>query len=84
LQSPISSIRSNYSEEGSKHKHQEGAGQEHNQVAEKIFSDEELIGLIDPILNMDDGNKDGYIDYPEFVRAQQKAQAQQQQQPGNH
>nr|CAD7604817.1 unnamed protein product [Timema genevievae] len=42
---------------------------------EKIFSDEELLQLIDPILNMDDGNNDGYIDYPEFVRAQQKAAA---------
>lgn len=39
----------------------------------KIFSDEELVKLIDPILNMDDINKDGYIDYPEFIRAQSKA-----------
>ncbi|KAL1465621.1 hypothetical protein WDU94_005175, partial [Cyamophila willieti] len=40
---------------------------------QKIFSDEELVKLIDPILNMDDLNKDGYIDYPEFIRAQSKA-----------
>ncbi|CAG5083280.1 Similar to MCFD2: Multiple coagulation factor deficiency protein 2 homolog (Pongo abelii) [Cotesia congregata] len=39
----------------------------------KIFQDKELIDLIDPILNMDDTNKDGYIDYPEFVQAQQKS-----------
>lgn len=39
----------------------------------KIFSDEELVKLIDPILTMDDVNKDGYIDYPEFIRAQSKA-----------
>ncbi|KAI5711827.1 hypothetical protein M8J76_014175 [Diaphorina citri] len=39
----------------------------------KVFSDEELVKLIDPILNMDDINKDGYIDYPEFIRAQSKA-----------
>ncbi|KOB72041.1 hypothetical protein OBRU01_12807 [Operophtera brumata] len=39
---------------------------------EKIFKDDELINLIDPILNMDDHNRDGYIDYPEFVRAQSK------------
>ncbi|XP_068627271.1 lymphotoxin beta receptor inhibitor-like isoform X2 [Battus philenor] len=43
-------------------------------VGEKIFSDDELTNLIDPILNMDDHNRDGYIDYPEFVRAQQKSQ----------
>lgn len=39
----------------------------------KIFPDEELIQLIDPILKMDDNNQDGYIDYAEFVRAQSKA-----------
>jgi hypothetical protein len=42
---------------------------------EKIFKDDELEQLIDPILKMDDGNKDGFIDYPEFVQAQQKAGA---------
>ena len=26
--------------------------------------------MIDPILNMDDKNQDGYIDYAEFVAAQ--------------
>ncbi|XP_014297322.1 multiple coagulation factor deficiency protein 2 homolog isoform X2 [Microplitis demolitor] len=41
----------------------------------KIFQDKELVDLIDPILNMDDTNKDGYIDYPEFIQAQQKASA---------
>lgn len=29
--------------------------------------------LIDPILTMDDTNFDGFIDYPEFVIAQNKA-----------
>ena len=43
-----------------------------NQSQDKIFKDDELVNLIDPILTMDDNNKDGYIDYPEFVRAQQK------------
>lgn len=38
-----------------------------------MFKDEELTNLIDPILNIDDSNRDGYIDYPEFIRAQQKA-----------
>lgn len=42
-------------------------------TGEKIFTDEELVQLIDPILAMDDGNSDGFIDYPEFVRAQNKA-----------
>lgn len=45
-------------------------------VDEKVFKDEELVNLIDPILNIDDANKDGYIDYPEFIRAQQKAGGQ--------
>lgn len=45
------------------------------QVEEKIFTDEELNTLIDPILLSDDLNKDGYIDYPEFIRAQQKSAA---------
>lgn len=41
----------------------------------KLFTDEELVKLIDPILSMDDSNKDGYIDYPEFIQAQQNAAA---------
>lgn len=44
-------------------------------MEEKIFKDDELVNLIDPILNVDDTNRDGYIDYPEFVRAQKKAAA---------
>lgn len=51
-----------------------------NQVEDKIFTDEELTSLIDPILKMDDTSNDGYIDYPEFIRAQQKAANQNQQQ----
>lgn len=45
-------------------------------MEEKIFSDEELQSLIDPILNTDDASRDGFIDYPEFIRAQQKAATQ--------
>ena len=41
----------------------------------KIFKDDELVNMIDPILDSDDKNRDGYIDYPEFVQAQQAAQA---------
>lgn len=65
-------------EQGSKENNQQMP-----QVEEKVFTDEELVQLIDPILKMDDTSNDGYIDYPEFIRAQQKAAAQQhhQQQP---
>ncbi|XP_043481398.1 multiple coagulation factor deficiency protein 2 homolog isoform X1 [Leptopilina heterotoma] len=38
----------------------------------KIFPDEELLQLIEPILQSDDTNQDGFIDYPEFIQAQQK------------
>ncbi|XP_063836155.1 multiple coagulation factor deficiency protein 2 homolog isoform X1 [Ostrinia nubilalis] len=60
------------------HWHEQGHKQQPPQpgtppVEEKIFNDDELIKLIDPILNMDDHNRDGYIDYPEFVNAQQKS-----------
>lgn len=41
----------------------------------KIFEDEELKNMIDPILESDDKNKDGFIDYPEFIAAQQAASA---------
>ncbi|XP_017847268.1 PAX-interacting protein 1 isoform X1 [Drosophila busckii] len=71
------------------HWHEQGSKEQHNgekpHVEEKVFSDEELVALIDPILQMDDTSKDGFIDYPEFIKAQQKAaekqQQQQQQQP---
>lgn len=46
---------------------------------EKNFTDEELMQLIDPILTLDDTNFDGYIDYPEFVIAQNKAGSTQKQ-----
>ena len=39
----------------------------------KIFADDELKNMIDPILESDDKNKDGFIDYPEFIAAQQAA-----------
>lgn len=42
---------------------------------EKIFEESELEALIDPILSMDDTNKDGFIDYAEFIQAQHKAAA---------
>lgn len=39
----------------------------------KIFTDDELLAMIDPILEQDDRNRDGFIDYPEFIQAQQGA-----------
>ncbi|XP_052133324.1 multiple coagulation factor deficiency protein 2 homolog isoform X6 [Frankliniella occidentalis] len=56
--------------------HKEPAAQHaHPPPQEKIFKDDELVALIDPIMNMDDADGDGFIDYPEFVRAQNKAAA---------
>ena len=53
----------------SKIEHDHGGGNGHGG---KIYSDEELVRQIDPVLNNDDLNKDGYIDYPEFLMAQRK------------
>jgi hypothetical protein len=39
----------------------------------KIFKDDELRNMIDPIMEADDKNRDGFIDYPEFIAAQQAA-----------
>lgn len=44
---------------------------------EKIFKDDELVNMIDPILATDDKNGDGFIDYKEFVLAQQAAASRQ-------
>jgi len=41
----------------------------------KVFTDDELSQMIDPILQNDDKNRDGFIDYSEFVQAQASAQA---------
>ena len=34
------------------------------------YTDEQMSGMIDQILQEDDLNHDGYIDYPEFVASQ--------------
>lgn len=54
--------------------HGHGGGHANQEV--KIFSDEELASEVDPILSMADKNKDGYIDYAEFVHAQAEATKQ--------
>jgi len=46
-------------------------------VEEKIFTEEDMVAMIDPILDDDDRNRDGFIDYGEFVAAQRKAMANQ-------
>ena len=53
----------------SSHKHGTSDGQ-HTTKPPKIFEDNELSNMIDPILVSDDRNKDGFIDYYEFVAAQ--------------
>uniref|UniRef100_A0A1E1X5B4 Putative mediator of rna polymerase ii transcription subunit 12-like protein n=1 Tax=Amblyomma aureolatum TaxID=187763 RepID=A0A1E1X5B4_9ACAR len=56
--------------EESKHIAQQGQQQPTPHGTTKLFTDQELLSMIDPILQMDDRNKDGFIDYPEFVAAQ--------------
>lgn len=58
------------------HWHEESKNQDQPTHQDKIFSNDELSALIDPILTSDDHNRDGFIDYPEFVRAQHKAAQQ--------
>ena len=43
-----------------------------NQETTSSYSDEQLANMIDQILEEDDLNKDGYIDYTEFVGAQKR------------
>ena len=38
------------------------------------YSDEQLASMVDQILEEDDMNKDGYIDYTEFVGAQKRVE----------
>ena len=45
---------------------------------EKIYKDDELVDMIDPILATDDKNLDGFIDYPEYILAKQAATARSQ------
>ncbi|XP_066916923.1 multiple coagulation factor deficiency protein 2 homolog [Clytia hemisphaerica] len=39
------------------------------------YTEEELASMVDQILDEDDLNKDGYIDYPEFIASQQREEA---------
>ena len=44
----------------------------------KIYTDDELVNMIDPILATDDKNLDGFIDYPEYILARKAATARSQ------
>ena len=44
----------------------------------KIYKDDELVNMIDPVLATEDKNLDGFIDYPEYIMAQQAATARSQ------
>jgi len=44
----------------------------HQHGENKVFTDQELIEMIDPILEQDDKDGNGYIDYTEFMEAQAK------------
>lgn len=41
----------------------------------KAFTDDEIASIVDLVLKEDDLDEDGYIEYPEFVMAQRKARA---------
>lgn len=54
------------------HDDEEVAAGEHK-TPPKVYTDEELINIIDMVMKEDDLNDDGYIEYFEFVTAQRKA-----------
>ncbi|XP_032235865.1 multiple coagulation factor deficiency protein 2 homolog [Nematostella vectensis] len=49
------------------HYHDEDAAEQNNTAQ---YTDDQMANMIDQILAEDDTNKDGYIDYPEFVASQ--------------
>lgn len=53
--------------------HEQGSPEE-QAANKKVFSDEELTNIVEMVLKEDDLDKDGYITYAEFVKAQRKAQ----------
>ena len=44
---------------------------EENEHQQQVLTEDELASLLDTILQEDDRNKDGYIDYAEFMMSQQ-------------
>lgn len=51
---------------------EEGTADEHK-TPPKVYTDEELINIVDMVMKEDDLNDDGYIEYFEFVNAQRNA-----------
>jgi len=49
------------------HYHDEDAGEK-----PEDYTEHELASMVDQILDEDDLNKDGYIDYPEFIASQKR------------
>lgn len=49
------------------HYHDEESGE-----SKEEYTEGELSSMVDQILDEDDLNKDGYIDYPEFIQSQQR------------
>ena len=39
------------------------------------YTEEELASMVDQILEEDDLNNDGFIDYPEFIESQKREEA---------
>ncbi|XP_060063004.1 uncharacterized protein LOC132543511 [Ylistrum balloti] len=56
------------------HDENEQGTPEEQAANKKVFSDEELSNIVEMVLKEDDLDKDGYITYTEFVKAQRKAQ----------
>lgn len=56
------------------HFHADEEGEDQKQQADiKVFSDDEIANIVDMVLQEDDLNGDGYIEYVEFVTAQRKS-----------
>lgn len=51
---------------------EEGEAEE-NKTPPKVYTDDELINIVDMVMKEDDLNDDGYIEYFEFVKAQRNA-----------
>jgi len=53
------------------HYHDEETGEKPEE-----YTEEELASMVDQILEEDDLNNDGYIDYPEFIQSQQREEVE--------
>lgn len=56
--------------------HTEGEVHEgHDHGYPEVFQDEQLAFLVDPVLDTEDLNRDGFIDYPEYIATTIKQRA---------